>query len=132
MVLMLLVQVFWLIGSSSAPASIGAFSLAVLDVISSRLSSGHSSHVMYTLFYVLMHEIVLFFCVRYSFSNCLNLCYFYNCCFICMDILPKYMSTHASHVLGAQGGQKRELAPLELELDKCEASGRFWNEAPVF
>ena len=112
---------------------LGAFSLAVLDVISSHLSSGHSSHVMYTLFYVLMHEIVLFFCVRYSFSNCLNLCYFYNCCFMCMDILPEYMSTHTSHVLGAQGDQKRELDPLELEL---QTNMRYQvgsgNEAPVF
>lgn len=84
-------------------------------MISFHLSSGHSSHVLYTLFYVLVHElsfsfvygiplVCLFFLCVVLLSNCLDLCYVYNCCFMCMDTLPEYMSTHTSHVRGAHGG----------------------------
>lgn len=96
----------------------------MLAMISSHLSSDHSSHVLYTLFDVLMHElsfsfvygiplVYLFLLCVVLLSNCLDSCYVYNCCFMCMDTLPEYMSTHASHGTGVT--------------DKCETSGRVWE-----
>lgn len=52
-------------------------------------------------------------------DNHLKIREIYSFCFMCLDVLPAYISVIC--VLGAHGGQKGAWEPLELELEMVDS-----------